>query len=98
MPIEFAIGPLPMVFLSDLSISAFTASSSCLEQSQQLSWQSIWRAERGLNSEFVWDGLIWVLIGGIIGARLWHVFTPPPSMVDRHGYDNHYFIYGIPLT
>lgn len=38
---------------------------------------------RGLNSEFVWDGLIWVLIGGILGARLWHVLTPPPSMVER---------------
>jgi len=36
---------------------------------------------RGLESDLVWDGLIWVLIGGIIGARLWHIFTPPPSMV-----------------
>jgi phosphatidylglycerol---prolipoprotein diacylglyceryl transferase len=36
---------------------------------------------RKQNSEIVWDGLIWVLIGGIVGARLWHVFTPPPSMV-----------------
>jgi phosphatidylglycerol:prolipoprotein diacylglycerol transferase len=36
---------------------------------------------RKLNSELVWDALIWVLIGGIIGARVWHVFTPPPSML-----------------
>jgi phosphatidylglycerol:prolipoprotein diacylglycerol transferase len=36
---------------------------------------------RGENPEFVWDALMWALIGGIIGARLWHVFTPPPSMV-----------------
>ena len=36
---------------------------------------------RKLNSELVWDALIWVLIGGILGARLWHVFTPPPSML-----------------
>ena len=36
---------------------------------------------RGLSGDLVWDALIWVLIGGIIGARLWHVFTPPPSMV-----------------
>jgi phosphatidylglycerol:prolipoprotein diacylglycerol transferase len=35
---------------------------------------------RGLNSDLVWDALLWVLLGGIIGARLWHVFTPPPSM------------------
>ena len=31
---------------------------------------------RGFNPELVWDGLIWVLIGGIIGARLWHVLLP----------------------
>jgi phosphatidylglycerol---prolipoprotein diacylglyceryl transferase len=36
---------------------------------------------RGLNSDLVWDALIWVLIGGIVGARLWHILTPPPSMV-----------------
>jgi len=34
---------------------------------------------RGLKSEIVWDGLIWILIGAIIGARLWHVLTPMPS-------------------
>jgi phosphatidylglycerol---prolipoprotein diacylglyceryl transferase len=38
---------------------------------------------RGLESDLVWDGLIWVLIGGIIGARLWHIFTPPPSMIEQ---------------
>jgi len=36
---------------------------------------------RGENSELVWDGLVWVLIGGIIGARIWHILTPPESMV-----------------
>ncbi len=35
--------------------------------------------QRGLKSEFVWDALIWVLIGGIVGARLWHIVFPPPS-------------------
>lgn len=44
-----------------------------------------WLAEREArfrkqNSEWVWDGLIWVLIGGILGARLWHILTPPASM------------------
>lgn len=36
---------------------------------------------RGQDTEIVWDGLIWCLIGGIIGARIWHILTPPPSMV-----------------
>lgn len=34
---------------------------------------------RGEKDDFVWDGLIWVLIGGVIGARLWHIFTPTAS-------------------
>lgn len=36
---------------------------------------------KGLNPDYVWDGLIWALVGGIVGARIYHVFTPPPSMV-----------------
>jgi phosphatidylglycerol:prolipoprotein diacylglycerol transferase len=36
---------------------------------------------RNLDPDLVWDGLIWVLIGGVLGARLWHVLTPPDSMV-----------------
>jgi len=36
---------------------------------------------RGHDSEIVWDLFIWLLIAGIIGARLWHVFTPSPSAI-----------------
>lgn len=32
------------------------------------------------NPDHVWNGLIWVLIFGVIGARLYHVLTPSPSM------------------
>lgn len=43
-----------------------------------------WLAERlarrkGMNPDFIWDCLPWVLIGGIVGARLWHIFTPSVS-------------------
>jgi len=34
---------------------------------------------RGYDPEMVWDLLIYLIIGGVIGARLWHVFTPTPS-------------------
>jgi phosphatidylglycerol:prolipoprotein diacylglycerol transferase len=34
---------------------------------------------KGKDPEIVWDGLIWALIFGIIGARLYHVFTPSIS-------------------
>jgi len=33
------------------------------------------------NPEIVWDMLIWLLIGGLVGARLWHVFTPSPAAI-----------------
>lgn len=38
---------------------------------------------KGHNPDQLWDGMLWVLIGGIIGARLWHILTPPPSMVEQ---------------
>lgn len=36
---------------------------------------------RGMDPEFLWDSIVWVLIAGIVGARLWHIFTPSPSLV-----------------
>jgi len=36
---------------------------------------------RGHDPELVWDMLIWLIVGGVIGARLWHVFTPSPSAI-----------------
>jgi phosphatidylglycerol---prolipoprotein diacylglyceryl transferase len=38
---------------------------------------------RGMNPELIWDALFWVVLAGIIGARLWHIFSPPPSMVEQ---------------
>lgn len=47
-------------------------------------WLADWQARRRkINTDLVWDALIWVIVGGIIGARLWHVFTPPPSMIEQ---------------
>lgn len=36
---------------------------------------------RGLDADIVWDFLPWVLIAGIIGARIWHVLTPDSTML-----------------
>lgn len=46
---------------------------------------------RGLNTDTVWDGLLWVLIGGVIGARIWHILTPPASMVAM-GIDTRFYL------
>jgi len=35
------------------------------------------------DSELAWDGLIWVLVFGVVGARLYHVFTPSLSLQEQ---------------
>lgn len=47
-------------------------------------WLSTVEAKRrGKDHEIIWDMLPWVVIGGIIGARIWHILTPPASMVEQ---------------
>jgi len=46
---------------------------------------------RGLDPELVWDMLPWLLIAGIIGARIWHLLTPPESMV-KQGLTTYYYL------
>jgi phosphatidylglycerol:prolipoprotein diacylglycerol transferase len=36
---------------------------------------------KGMDVEFLLDSVAWLLVAGIIGARLWHIFTPSPSLV-----------------
>ncbi len=36
---------------------------------------------RNHDPELVWDLLTWLIVFGVIGARFWHVFTPPPSSI-----------------
>ncbi|HET7011645.1 MAG TPA: prolipoprotein diacylglyceryl transferase [Anaerolineales bacterium] len=45
----------------------------------------------GKDPDLVWDGLLWVLAFGIIGARLWHVFTPSKTLLDM-GIDTRYYL------
>jgi phosphatidylglycerol:prolipoprotein diacylglycerol transferase len=46
---------------------------------------------RGYNPEFVLDMLFWVVLAGIVGARIWHILTPPPSMVAQ-GITTQYYL------
>ncbi len=48
-------------------------------------------ARRGHDAEIVWDLLVWLIVGGIIGARLWHVFTPSPSLI-AEGIDTMFYL------
>ncbi len=38
---------------------------------------------RGQDGNLVWDLLVWVLVTGIIGARIWHIFTPMPDLIAK---------------
>lgn len=46
---------------------------------------------RGHDPEIVWDLLVYLIIGGVIGARLWHIFTPPPSSIAQ-GFTTQYYL------
>ncbi len=46
---------------------------------------------RGQDPEMVWDLLVYLIIGGVIGARLWHIFTPPPSSI-AEGFTVQYYL------
>lgn len=82
MPDSFMIGPLKIYFYGIiLMFGALMAAFLAARQAKRA----------GQDTEMVWDGLIWVLIGGIIGARLWHIFTPPASMV-AEGYTTWWYL------
>ncbi len=69
----FSIGPLYIHYYGILVMLGALAGT----------WLASTEARRkGLNTEIPWDVLPWLLIGGIIGARLWHILLPPKSMVD----------------
>ena len=71
MPDGFYIGPLKIYFYGIIIMLGVLAAVQV----------SVKEAKRkGLDSEIVWDMIPWLLIMGIIGARLWHVFTPSKSM------------------
>jgi len=74
MPDGFFIGPVKIYFYGIILMLGAVAAAFLAERQAR---------RRGLSGDLVWDGLIWALIGGILGARLWHILTPPPSMVER---------------
>ncbi len=47
--------------------------------------------DENADPELFWDALVWVLIFGVIGARLYHVFTPSKSLLAA-GIDTKYYL------
>ena len=70
MPEGFPIGPIFIRFYGIILMLGALAGA----------WLATREAKRrGHEPEIVWDLLTYLLIGGIIGARIWHILTPPPS-------------------
>jgi phosphatidylglycerol---prolipoprotein diacylglyceryl transferase len=48
--------------------------------------------QRGHDPEIVWDLLVWLIIAGVVGARLWHILLPSKTSI----YDTmHYLTHPI---
>jgi len=72
MPQGFEIGPVFIRYYGIILMAGALAGG----------WLATFEARRREHDpEIVWDMLIWLIIGGVIGARLWHVFTPSPSAI-----------------
>src|SRR6266545_684423 len=70
MPDGFFIGPLHIRFYGIILMLGAVAGAFLATREAK---------RRSYEPEIVWDLMIYLLIGGIIGARLWHILTPPPS-------------------
>jgi len=66
------LGPLYIRFYGIILMSGIVAAAYLSERIAQ---------RRKMSPNFIWDSLFWMVIAGVLGARLWHVLTPPPSMV-----------------
>ena len=47
--------------------------------------------KHGEDLAFLWEILPWILIVGLVGARLWHVFTPTISAIEK-GLTTEYYL------
>lgn len=78
----FALGPLYIRFYGIILMLGAVAGG----------WLATLEVKRrGRDPEMVWDLLVYAIIGGVIGARLWHIFTPPPSSIEQ-GFTTQYYL------
>ncbi|MBI4761562.1 MAG: prolipoprotein diacylglyceryl transferase [Chloroflexota bacterium] len=70
MPEGFSIGPLFVRFYGIILMTGAVAGAFLARREAK---------RRGYDPEIVWDIFVYLLVGGIIGARLWHILTPSPS-------------------
>jgi phosphatidylglycerol---prolipoprotein diacylglyceryl transferase len=67
------IGPLPIRFYGIIIVTGILVGGFVATREAR---------QRGENSDRIWDALIWIAIAGIIGARLYHVFSTPAGCTE----------------
>lgn len=67
---SFSIGPLTIQVYGIILMTGVIAAAFLADREAK---------RRNKNPDFLWDSLIWIVIGGVIGARLWHILTPSNS-------------------
>jgi phosphatidylglycerol:prolipoprotein diacylglycerol transferase len=68
------IGPLPVRFYGIIIVTAALIGGFIATREAR---------RRGENTERIWDALIWIVIVGIIGARLYHVLSTPAGCAEN---------------
>jgi len=82
MPTGFNLGPVTIHYYGILIILGIMVAMVIIRK------QAV---QKGVSTDFLIDALPWIFIGGVIGARIWHIFTPPQSMVN-HGITTRYYL------
>jgi phosphatidylglycerol:prolipoprotein diacylglycerol transferase len=82
MPTGFNLGPITINFYGLLIIVGILFAFFVINKEAK---------RRGQDINFLVDALPWIFIGGVIGARVWHIFTPPQSMIER-GITTRYYL------
>lgn len=88
MPQGFQIGPITIRYYALIILAGAIVAG----------WIASKEADRhGRDKEMIWDMLPWLLIGGILGARLWHVLTPSASNAAMGLTTKYYFAHPLEI-
>ncbi len=82
MPTGFSLGPFTIHYYGIVIILGILIAMIIVKNEA---------ARRNKTLDFLVDAFPWIFLGGIIGARLWHILTPPQSMVAR-GITTRYYL------
>jgi len=82
MPTSFSLGSVTIHYYGLIIITGILVAMVLVSKEA---------ARRNATLDFLLAALPWIFIGAVIGARIWHIFTPPESMVAR-GITTRYYL------